>query len=114
MTASVHPVQGGVQGGVQGRNPRRHWLGQGVQGSSQRGRMRANADCSATTHARRIARTRIPLHPLHALGSSFASGAVVDGTNDLMGRRLMALRVQPSSTTAGGTVFVDITGPWSR
>ena len=54
------------------------------------------------------------LHPLHNVSSSFATGAVVDGTNDLVGRRLMALRTQPSSATAGGAVFVDITGPWSR
>lgn len=54
------------------------------------------------------------LHPLHNVSSSFATGAVVDGTNDLVGRRLMALRAQPSSTTAGGAVFIDITGPWSR
>lgn len=54
------------------------------------------------------------LHPLHDLGSTFATGTVVDGTNDLAGRRLMALRTQPASGYAGGTAFIDITGPWSR
>lgn len=53
------------------------------------------------------------LHPLHNVSGRFATGAVVDGTNDLVGRRLMALRTQPSGDS-GGTVFVDITGPWSR
>lgn len=54
------------------------------------------------------------LHPLHNVSGSFATGAAVDGTNDLVGRRLMALRTQPSLTNGGGTVFVDVTGPWSR
>lgn len=54
------------------------------------------------------------LHPLHNVSSSFATGAAVDGTNDLVGRSLMALRTQPASGYAGGTAFIDITGPWSR
>lgn len=54
------------------------------------------------------------LHPLHALGGSFASGAVVDGTNDLAGRRLMVVRTQRATLSDGGTVFIDTTGPWSR
>ena len=54
------------------------------------------------------------LHPLHDLGSTFTTGAVVDGTNDLVGRRLLAVRTQPSTYNTGGTVFIDITGPWSR
>ena len=54
------------------------------------------------------------LHPLHNVSGSFATGTAVDGTNDFVGRRLMALRTQPSSATAGGAVFIDITGPWSR
>lgn len=77
MTVSVHPVQGGVQGGVQGRNPRRHWLGQGVQGSALHGRMRASGNRRTATHMQRIARTRIPLHALHALHN--ASAARVSG-----------------------------------
>lgn len=67
MSASVHPVQGGVQGGVQGRNPRHHWLGQGVQGSALHGRTRTNANCAIAMHVKCAARTRVPLHPLHAL-----------------------------------------------
>lgn len=54
------------------------------------------------------------LHPLHNVSGSFATGAAVDGTNDLVGRSLMALRTQPASAYAGGTAFIDITGPWSR
>lgn len=54
------------------------------------------------------------LHPLHNVSDSFATGAAVDGTNDLVGRSLMALRTQPASAYAGGTAFIDITGPWSR
>lgn len=77
MTVSVHHVQGGVQGGVQGRNPRRHWLGQGVQGSALHGRMRASANRPNSMHVKRIARTRIPLHTLHALHN--ASAARVPG-----------------------------------
>lgn len=72
MIRSVHPVQGGVQGGVHGRNPRRYCFVQGVQGSALRGRTRTNADCSGTAHALRIARTRIPLHTLHALHNASA------------------------------------------
>jgi hypothetical protein len=55
------------------------------------------------------------LHPVQDCGSSFASGAVVDGTDDLAGRRLMAVRVAPPSAgVTAGTVFLDITGSWSR
>ena len=40
---------------------------------------------------------------------------VIDGTDDMLGRRLMALRVgAPAATTQRGTVFVDLTGPWVR
>ena len=55
------------------------------------------------------------LHPVQDLGNAFATGAIVDGTDDLAGRRLMAIRTAPPSGAAvGGTVFIDITGPWGR
>ena len=55
------------------------------------------------------------LHPVQDLGNAFATGAVVDGTDDLAGRRLMAIRTAPPSGAAvGGTVFIDISGPWGR
>lgn len=55
------------------------------------------------------------LHPVQDCGSAFASGAIVEGTNDLAGRKLLALRVAPpSGSQTAGTVFLDITGPWSR
>lgn len=63
-------------------------------------------------------RGRLPglLHPLQGLGTVFAHGAFMDGTNDLAGRKLMA--VLPgwpgASSRTGGTVFFDITGPWAR
>ena len=55
------------------------------------------------------------LHPVQDCGNAFASGAVVDGTDDLAGRKLLALRVAPpSGSSTPGTVFIDITGPWER
>ncbi len=55
------------------------------------------------------------LHPVQDCGNAFASGAVVDGTDALAGRKLLALRVAPpSSSSTPGTVFLDITGPWER
>lgn len=54
------------------------------------------------------------LHPVQDLGNAFATGAVVDGTDDLAGRRLMAIRTGPSSGGPVGTVFIDVTGPWVR
>ena len=55
------------------------------------------------------------LHPVQDCANAFSSGAVVDGTDDLAGRRLLALRVSPpSSGVTPGTVFLDMTGPWSR
>ena len=55
------------------------------------------------------------LHPVQDLGDAFATGAVVDGTDDLAGHRLMAIRVAPpSGSVTPGTVFLDLTGPWSR
>lgn len=55
------------------------------------------------------------LHPVQDCGTVFASGAIVDGTDDLTGRRLLAIRTAPPSGAAvGGMVFIDITGPWVR
>ena len=54
------------------------------------------------------------LHPVQDLGSAFAPGAIVDGTDDLAGRRLMAIRTGPPASGTVGTVFIDMTGPWSR
>ena len=55
------------------------------------------------------------LHPVQDCGNAFVSGAVLDGTGDYLGRRLMALRVAPpSGSEQAGTVFLDITGPWNR
>ena len=55
------------------------------------------------------------LHPVQDLGNAFATGAIVDGTDDLAGRRLMAIRTAPpASGVVPGTVFLDTTGPWSR
>lgn len=54
------------------------------------------------------------LHPVQDLGNAFATGAVVDGTDDLAGRRLMAIRTGPPSGSTVGTVFIDVTGPWAR
>ena len=55
------------------------------------------------------------LHPVQDCGNAFASGAVVDGTDALAGRKLLALRVAPpSGSSTPGTVFLDMTGPWER
>ena len=55
------------------------------------------------------------LHPVQDMGQAFATGAIVDGTDDYAGRRLMAVKVAPpSGSQAAGTVFIDITGPWGR
>ena len=54
------------------------------------------------------------LHPVQDCGSAFATGAIVDGTDDLAGRRLMAIRTGPPTGGTVGTVFIDITGPWVR
>lgn len=54
------------------------------------------------------------LHPVQDCGNSFATGAIVEGTGDLAGRRLMAIRTGPPSSGTVGTVFIDVTGPWSR
>lgn len=54
------------------------------------------------------------LHPVQDCGNAFATGAIVDGTGDLAGRRLMAIRTGPPAGGTVGTVFIDITGPWAR
>lgn len=54
------------------------------------------------------------LHPVQDCSEGFATAALVDGTDDLAGRKLMAVRTGPPSTGSVGTVFIDTTGPWSR
>ncbi len=55
------------------------------------------------------------LHPVQDCGNVFATGAIVDGTDDLAGRRLMAIRTAPpAGAVVAGTVFIDVTGPWVR
>lgn len=54
------------------------------------------------------------LHPIQDCGPMFSTFARVDGTDDLAGKTLMAFRVGPPSSGDLGTVFIDITGPWSR
>ena len=54
------------------------------------------------------------LHPVQDLSNAFSTGAIVDGTDDLAGRRLMAIRTGPPAGSALGTVFIDVTGPWVR
>ena len=55
------------------------------------------------------------LHPVQDCGNAFATGAIVEGTGDLAGRRLMAIRTAPpAGAVVAGTVFIDITGPWVR
>ena len=54
-------------------------------------------------------------HARNNWAATFASGTIVDGTDDLAGRRLLALRVGPAvGSLQTGTVFIDLTGPWSR
>ena len=54
------------------------------------------------------------VHPVQDLASNFSTGALVEGTDDFAGRKLMALRVGPPAIGIFGTVFVDISGPWGR
>lgn len=55
------------------------------------------------------------LHPFQDVAQAFVTGGVVDGTDDLAGRSLVAVRVgPPQSYSARGTVLVDATGPWVR
>lgn len=54
-------------------------------------------------------------HPVQDCASTFASGAVIDGTDDFAGKKLLAVRVAPpSGAVVAGTVFIDTTGPWVR
>ena len=54
------------------------------------------------------------LHPVQDCGTSFATGATVNGTDDLAGRRLLAIRTGPPAGGTVGTVFIDTTGNWGR
>ena len=54
------------------------------------------------------------LHPVQDCGNAFATGATVDGTDDLAGRRLLAIRTGPPAGGTVGTVFIDTTGNWGR
>ena len=54
------------------------------------------------------------LHPVQDCGASFATGATVDGTDDLAGHRLLAIRTGPPAGGTVGTVFIDTTGNWGR
>ena len=54
------------------------------------------------------------LHPVQDCGAAFATGAIVDGTDDLAGRRLMAIRTGPPASGTVGATFLDVTGLWAR
>lgn len=54
------------------------------------------------------------LHPVQDCSNAFATGASVEGSGDLAGRRLMAIRTGPPAGGTVGTVFIDTTGPWER
>lgn len=54
------------------------------------------------------------LHPVQDCGNAFATGAIVDGTDDLAGHRLMAVRTGPPASGTVGTAILDVTGPWAR
>ena len=54
-------------------------------------------------------------HPYLNCGEAFSTGDIVVGTDDLAGRRLMAVRTAgPGLSALLGTVFIDLTGPWAR
>lgn len=71
--------------------------------------------CAVGLHAFGI-RGDIPglLHPVQDCADAFATSAVVDGTDDLAGHKLTAIRTGPPSSGTVGTVFIDTTGPWVR
>lgn len=53
------------------------------------------------------------LHPVQDCSSAFSNGAAVEGTGEMVGRRLLAVRVAPpAGAVTAGTVFFDTTGPW--
>ena len=54
------------------------------------------------------------MHPVQDCGVAFPTGSVVAGTNDFAGQNLLAVRTGPPVSGAVGTVFLDVTGPWSR
>lgn len=54
------------------------------------------------------------LHPVQDCSSAFATGAFVEGTDDMAGRHLLAVRVGPPASGTLGTVFFDVIGPWER
>lgn len=62
-------------------------------------------------------RGRLPglLHAIQDCGNAFLSGARIEGTDDYVGRRLMALRVGPPDAPnyTAGTVFINETD-WGR
>ena len=54
-------------------------------------------------------------HARSCLGGAFEHGSIVDGTDELAGRRLLALRCGSAyGSSVFGTAFVDLTGPWER
>lgn len=54
-------------------------------------------------------------HAAQDCADAFATGTVVQGTDDLAGRQLLAVRCAPGGgTQLAGTTFLDITGPWGR
>lgn len=55
------------------------------------------------------------LHPVQDTAGTFATGAIIPGTDHLQGRSLLAVRTSPPAGAAvGGTVLLDITGLWER
>ncbi|BEU96565.1 hypothetical protein ACDW_22700 [Acidovorax sp. DW039] len=54
-------------------------------------------------------------HIRNSIAAEFGAGVVIDGTDDLAGRKLLVLRVAPpAGSIASGVVALDITGPWVR
>lgn len=54
-------------------------------------------------------------HARSDLGAAFEHGTIVDGTDELAGRRLLALRCGGAyGVSTFGTAFIDLTGPWGR
>lgn len=53
-------------------------------------------------------------HAVQDCANSFVTLGTVDGTDDLAGRKLMAIRVGAPGGSLSGTMFIDITGDWSR
>lgn len=53
------------------------------------------------------------LHVRNTVTSDVSAGIAVDGTDDMLGRRLLLLRVgPPTGGNSGGYVLLDQTGPW--